>query len=147
MSADDEENAMLKSLEGGAAFYMVKPVSPEDLKNLWQYAVAAKRGKSVVIEEVKNTPAKSSVVSCEKKQSAESSVNQEKHDKKDSKRKGAPKKGKEDENQKSRGARKRPKVIWTTSLHNRFLEAIKHIGLDSKRSLANYKYFSHFVYA
>ncbi|KAK7825565.1 putative two-component response regulator arr21 [Quercus suber] len=130
MSADDEENAMLKSLEGGAAFYMVKPVSPEDLKNLWQYAVAAKRGKSVVIEEVKNTPAKSSVVSCEKKQSAESSVNQEKHDKKDSKRKGAPKKGKEDGNQKSRGARKRPKVIWTTSLHNRFLEAIRHIGLD-----------------
>ncbi|KAL4595255.1 hypothetical protein ACB092_12G077900 [Castanea dentata] len=130
MSADDGENAMLKSLEGGAAFYMVKPVSPEDLKNLWQYAVAAKRGKSVAIEDVKNIPAKSSVVSCENKQSAASSVNQEKQDKKDSKRKGAPKKGKEDGNQKSRGARKRPKVVWTTSLHNRFLEAIKHIGLD-----------------
>ena len=147
MSADDDESVILRSLECGVAFYIVKPVSPKDLKNVWQYAVAAKRGKFIAIEEIKNIPAESSVVSFEDQKSAASSVCQEKCSKKGSKRKGAPKMGKEDENEMNQGVPKRAKLVWTNSLHCRFLEAINHIGLDSKRSLANYKYFSLFVYA
>ncbi|KAF2315685.1 hypothetical protein GH714_040214 [Hevea brasiliensis] len=43
MSSDDKESVVLKSLESGAAFYMVKPVNPDDLHNVWQYAVASKK--------------------------------------------------------------------------------------------------------
>lgn len=42
ISADDRESVMLKALERGVALYIVKPVSLNDLKNLWQYVVAAK---------------------------------------------------------------------------------------------------------
>ncbi|KAF2311855.1 hypothetical protein GH714_027019 [Hevea brasiliensis] len=50
MSSDDKESVILKSLGSGAAFYMVKPVNPEGLKNVWQYAVTSKVGKGVVID-------------------------------------------------------------------------------------------------
>ncbi|XP_048421839.1 two-component response regulator ARR11-like [Pyrus x bretschneideri] len=56
MSADDNESVILKSLEGGVAYYIVKPVSKDDIKNVWQYAVAAKKGKSVVIGEIEGAP-------------------------------------------------------------------------------------------
>lgn len=36
---------MLKALEHGVALYIVKPVSLNDLKNLWQYVVAARNTK------------------------------------------------------------------------------------------------------
>ena len=32
---------------------------------------------------------------------------------------------------------KKSKVVWTTALHYEFLEAIRNIGLASKRYLAN----------
>ena len=149
MSADDEESVILKSLENGAVFFMVKPVSHEDLKNLWQYAIAAKKGKSVVIEEVEdiNPVGELSVEKApyDDLKSASSSVNQEKRGKKDSKKKSS-KRTKEDGDDDNPGAPKKAKVVWTNSLHNRFLLAIRHISLESKTSLANGQYFSLFVY-
>ncbi|KAG6746427.1 hypothetical protein POTOM_050967 [Populus tomentosa] len=53
MSSDDSEKVILRTLEGGAAFYIVKPISKDDLKNVWQYAVATKTGKySLSIKEI-----------------------------------------------------------------------------------------------
>uniref|UniRef100_A0A2N9I6C5 Response regulatory domain-containing protein n=1 Tax=Fagus sylvatica TaxID=28930 RepID=A0A2N9I6C5_FAGSY len=133
MSADDEESVILKSLENGAVFFMVKPVSHEDLKNLWQYAIAAKKGKSVVIEEVEdiNPVGELSVEKApyDDLKSASSSVNQEKRGKKDSKKKSS-KRTKEDGDDDNPGAPKKAKVVWTNSLHNRFLLAIRHISLE-----------------
>lgn len=135
MSSDDNENVILESLEGGAVFYMVKPVNPNDLKNVWQYAVAAKKGKSIVIKETENAQVVSSSVekiSYEEVNSA-SSVNEERSNKKDSKKKGK-KRTKEDPDEDNPVAVKKAKVVWTNSLHNRFLQAINHIGLESKES-------------
>ncbi|KAF5480350.1 hypothetical protein F2P56_001109 [Juglans regia] len=110
MSADDEESVILKSLENGAAFYMVKPITPNDLKNVWQYAVAGKKGRSAAIEQIRGIRGDSSGDT-----------------KLDPKRKAPAKKaGKEDLGEET----KKTKVVWTTSLHNRFLQAIRHIGLE-----------------
>lgn len=138
MSADDEKSVIVESLQRGAAFYMVKPVRPDDLKHVWQYAVPGKKGKSVVIEEIRSIPEGSSSekVSYEdiNSASATSAVNhEEQHGKKDPKRK-ALKKGIENDHegdQDNAAAPKKAKVVWTTSLHNRFLQAIRHIGLES----------------
>ncbi|KAI8564738.1 hypothetical protein RHMOL_Rhmol03G0205100 [Rhododendron molle] len=54
MSADDQESVILRGLQSGAAFFLVKPISPNDLKNLWQYAVAKKKPKSANIEAIKS---------------------------------------------------------------------------------------------
>lgn len=133
MSADDENSVIVDSLQRGVAFYMVKPVSPDDLKHVWQYAVPSKKGKHVVIEEIRSIPEESTgeKVSFEDINSASSFlVNEEKRGKKDSKRK-APKKANEDEEEENLAAPKKAKVVWTTSLHNQFLQAIRHLSLES----------------
>ena len=134
MSADDKESSMLRGLEAGAAFYIVKPISYDDLKNLWQYTVTPKKGKShVVIQEI--TSAEGEKTSDNE---VESLINEEKKNKRDSKKKTW-KKGNES-NGKEKGetaAPKKAKVIWTAALHNRFLEAARKIGLESKQALSN----------
>ena len=141
MSADDEKSVIVESLQRGAAFYMVKPVRPDDLKHVWQYAVPAKKGKSVVIEEIRSIPEESSGekassddLNSASATSAAVNNNHEEHGgKKDPKRKALKKVNEIDHvgDQDNTAAPKKAKVVWTTSLHNRFLQAIRHIGLES----------------
>ncbi|KAL0299478.1 UNVERIFIED_CONTAM: Two-component response regulator ORR21 [Sesamum radiatum] len=135
MSADDKESVALQGLESGAAFFIYKPVCPDDLRDLWQFA-AMKKKSQVVIEETGNFPDEKTSAdknsSDEMAISASSSVSGDVVNKKESKRKSPRKEGsseKKGDNSQS-SSQKRPKVIWTNSLHNRFLEAIRSIGLD-----------------
>ncbi|CAK7337171.1 unnamed protein product [Dovyalis caffra] len=66
MSSDDSENVILRSLEGGAAFYIVKPINKDDLKSVWQYAVATKTGNPPSIKEIGGTQEPSSSTLVEK---------------------------------------------------------------------------------
>lgn len=150
MSADDKESVILKSLEGGVAYFMVKPVSPDDLKNVWQYAVAAKKGKSVTIQEIRrddDQPPSSPAVGDKNSATSTAPTNQEKVlvlGREECKRKEGynSKKSKDnneelDDEQHTNGVTpKKTKVVWTNSLHNRFLLAIRHISLESKSSLS-----------
>ncbi|KAM1407230.1 hypothetical protein ACFXTH_001820 [Malus domestica] len=131
MSADDNENVILKSLEGGFADYMVKPVSKDDIKNVWQYAEAAKKGKSVVIEEIEGAPREApGEVDNGSNSGMPSDTDEEQHEKKaEAKAKKAKKRDRGD-NEERMVAPKKPKVVWTNSLHNEFLLAIRQIGLD-----------------
>ncbi|XWS50592.1 hypothetical protein CRYUN_Cryun12cG0100000 [Craigia yunnanensis] len=133
MSSDDKESVMLKSLAGGAVFFIVKPVNPDDLKNVWQYAIAAKKGKSVVIEEIGSIELGESS-SAGKLSNGEkvsvSSVNDEKNNAKRGCKRKASRKGKDDQEEETACAPKKAKVVWTNSLHNQFLEALRHIGLE-----------------
>lgn len=137
MSADDKESVILKGLKGGVAYFIVKPVSPDDLKNVWQYAVAAKKGKSVVLEEIdKSFNEESSSSAAEQKISNSDDMKEEKRGGKDCKRKAAKKcKDNQQNQQHNNVAPKKAKVVWTNSLHNRFLLAIRHVTLESKSSL------------
>ncbi|XP_022754642.1 two-component response regulator ARR2-like [Durio zibethinus] len=132
MSSDDKESVMLKSLAGGAVFFIVKPVNPDDLKNVWQYAIAAKKGKSVVIEETGSIEGDSS--SAGKLSNGEivsgSSVNDERIKAQMKSKIKSSRKGKDDQEGKTASAPKKAKVVWTNSLHNQFLEALRHIGLE-----------------
>ncbi|XP_068329870.1 putative two-component response regulator ARR21 [Pyrus communis] len=132
MSADDNESVILKSLEGGVAYYIVKPVSKDDIKNVWQYAVAAKKGKSVVIGEIEGAPREApGEVDDGSNSEISSDTNEEQHKKKaEVKTKKAKKRGREDDNEERMLAPKKPKVVWINSLHYQFLLAIRHIGLD-----------------
>lgn len=134
MSADDKESVILKSLEGGVVYYIVKPVSKDDIKNVWQYAVAAKKGKSVTIEEIESAPGEAPGEVEDGSSETSSDTDEEKQEKKaEAKVKKERKRHREDDNEERMVAPKKPKVVWTNSLHNQFLLAIKHIGLDSMR--------------
>ncbi|KAJ0043586.1 hypothetical protein Pint_17379 [Pistacia integerrima] len=128
MSSDDRESVILESLASGAVFYIVKPINPDDLKNVWQYAITSKKGKSLYIEDIGSIQFGGSV--SHEDISSASSVNEERHVKtKDHKRK-AIKKGKDYMEGENSVAPKKAKVVWTNSLHNRFLQAIKLISLE-----------------
>ncbi|KAJ7975658.1 Two-component response regulator like [Quillaja saponaria] len=139
MSADNRRSVVSRVLDSGAAFYLAKPLSLDDLKNLWQYAVTAKKGKSIVVEEIIRSDLPNFEESLSEKVCLEnvinsvdhvSIVNEEKHEKKKyNKRKGT-EMTKEDQYEGTSMAPKKAKVVWTNSLHNRFLMAIRHTGLD-----------------
>ncbi|GKU89397.1 hypothetical protein SLEP1_g3538 [Rubroshorea leprosula] len=139
MSSDDKESVMLHCLACGVVFYIVKPVYPDDLKNVWQYAIQAKSGKAPIIEEVESSEGESSQDNSKTtpaddqpqgENSGSSSVNNidgDKQAKNDDKKK---RKGKRIVEKKKTFGPRKAKVVWTNSLHNRFLQAIRHIGLD-----------------
>ncbi|KAL2550331.1 two-component response regulator ARR10-like [Forsythia ovata] len=113
---------MLKGLENGAAFFIVKPICPDNLRDLWQFA-AMKKQNQVVIEETNKSSDETAV--------SQSSVNEDRDSKKEHSRKKSPIKEGNEKGEGNSGAKsKKGKVIWTNSLHNRFLEAIRSIGLD-----------------
>ena len=146
MSSDDSKNVILRSLEGGAAFYIVKPFSKDDLKNVWHYAVAIKTGDSLSIKAIEGSSREQSSSTLVERLSLEdvnsaTSINGEKRSRKNG-RKEERKSTREDEEVDSQPASKKPKVVWTNSLHNRFLLALNHIGLDSKQNLFD----SFFIY-
>ncbi|KAL8049734.1 hypothetical protein ABFX02_06G038200 [Erythranthe guttata] len=174
MSADEKECVALKGLENGAAFFILKPVSPDDVKDLWQFAAMKKKSTQVVIHEEaeeKTSEQDKNINSCNNNTNnnneiiapaaastggagggsdrpdtgtgagagagagASSSGKEESSkNKKESKRKSPQKSdGNSDERKgetSQSGSQKKPKVVWTNSLHNCFLEAIRSIGLD-----------------
>ncbi|OMO86001.1 hypothetical protein CCACVL1_09876 [Corchorus capsularis] len=149
MSSDDQESVMLHSLACGAVFYIVKPVNPEDLKNVWQYAIAARKGKQVVVEDVGSIQFEQgeSSSSAGKKstrrprRSLPPGNGTDHHDKnkdkeKDKDKRGAKRKAPrnndddDDDDDETGSAPKKAKVIWTNTLHNQFLDALRRIGMD-----------------
>ena len=150
MSSDESKNVISRSLEGGAAFYIVKPANKVDLKNVWHYAVAIKTGNPLSIKEIEGSrePSYSSTLverlSLEDVNSA-TSINDEKRYRKNG-RKEERKSTKDDQEVDSQPASKKPKVVWTNSLHNRFLLALNHIGLDSKQNLFECFFFYIYIF-
>ncbi|KAI4320032.1 hypothetical protein MLD38_033556 [Melastoma candidum] len=159
MSADERECIIMKTLECGAAFFIAKPIKAEDVKNIWQYAVASRKGKSVpslykagVInvghgptareveakriaglggpmdmecggettdaEEVDSLASMAEI----KERRSKRGASKRKHQKKE--------KGINGGQSSQPNNPKRSKVVWTTTLHNLFLQALNHIGLD-----------------
>nr|XP_033511885.1 two-component response regulator ORR22-like [Nicotiana tomentosiformis] len=142
MSADDRDSMVLEGLERGAVFFLPKPISPDDLRDIWQYAALAKKnkgkGKSVVIEEIQenNSSSKSSSglpKSPHENVESSSSINVEKGNKegkKEESKKKSARKHKEAEKEDSSIPQKKTKLVWTDALHNKFLQAIRETGLD-----------------
>lgn len=138
MSADDKESVILKGIESGAAFFMVKPIAPDDLRDLWQYTTASKKkGKGIVSNESESAQGKAVKGSNEGIESS-LSADEDRHNRKDSKRKST---GNESDEFEDDGVDfytpKKTKVVWTNELHCRFLKAIKCLGVSKKISLSN----------
>ncbi|KAJ8771415.1 hypothetical protein K2173_026592 [Erythroxylum novogranatense] len=126
MSSDDKKSVVMDCLESGASFYMMKPVNQNDLKNIWQCAVTSKQGKpSAIMEGIPSSGEKLPIEYI----NSSASVPQERRDVKGSTKKLKRKGNREDEDGTTTGPKK-AKVVWTNSLHNRFLHAISHLGLD-----------------
>ncbi|KAJ7970012.1 Two-component response regulator like [Quillaja saponaria] len=131
MSIDNRKSVVSKILGSGATFYLSKPLSLNDLKNLWQYAIAGKKDKCVFEEFAPNYLQSLEDLSGGYVNSAEASIANEENEKnKYKKRKGLEMiKGDQYEGT-SMASKKKTKIVWSNSLHKRFLMAIRHIGFE-----------------
>ncbi|XP_043805610.1 two-component response regulator ARR14 [Manihot esculenta] len=132
LSADNNENAMLGCLFKGAVFYLLKPITMNDVKSLWQFSymktpgeIAPSGGSKCFQEE---SPENGSIEASEClsfsdawEQIAQKGKRKELED---------IDKDKGDDSVKST-VPKKPKLIWTNELHDRFLQAIRILGIDS----------------
>lgn len=117
MSADEKPSVILKSLEEGVSFYMVKPISLDDVKQVWQYAITPKQTRTIIRPQFSiDKPSKKEIIKLSKSERTKNKT----------------KKAKETRVPQTSIAKRKAKVVWTNSLHNRFLQAIRLIGLDSK---------------
>lgn len=107
MSANFIEKFVSQDLECGISLYILKPSSTNDVQNLWQLLLAKKASKMV---------ASTSVSEATRVQA----------------NRPEPRKRSEQKNKDDPTPRKKHKVQWTNELHEKFLEAIKHLGLESK---------------
>ncbi|XP_019450624.1 PREDICTED: putative two-component response regulator ARR21 [Lupinus angustifolius] len=135
MSTDSmKKEVMTKSEENEAALCLLKPICADDLKEIRKYALAARKGKVVIENESNSSEGESS-------QAEKSSIEDVKpcapstmtHGTKRKKRYTKTKSsGMFNENQgaENRRVQKKPKIVWTTQLHNLFMTAIKQLGYD-----------------
>ncbi|KAF5948954.1 hypothetical protein HYC85_014911 [Camellia sinensis] len=138
MSVDDKDGIILKGLQSGGAFFILKPITPDDLKNLWQYTVVKKKGKAIIEEIGSDEEMSVQETSQTDKGSNEdvestSSANEYRKSTKESKRKASPKDTNNfdmGENKDDCTTPKKAKVVWTNALHDQFLDAIRSIGLE-----------------
>lgn len=155
ISADDRESVMFKALKRGVALYIVKPVSLNDLKNIWQYAVTCKKGKKpVFFKEItasldeyhhqdetnygdqSKSPRLALAHHADDSKSKTNSASSSSSATNSSKRKREEDCNQhhhhQNKNDPAPTTAKKAKVIWTNTLQTRFLEAINFIGLESK---------------
>lgn len=130
MSVDGETSRVMKGVQHGACDYLLKPIRMKELRNIWQH-VFRKR-----IHEVRDIESLESIEGirivrngCDQSDDGHSfsgedwismrkrKDNSNKYDDKDF---GDP------------SATKKARVVWTVDLHQKFVDAVNQIGLDSK---------------
>ncbi|XP_038681854.1 two-component response regulator ARR14-like [Tripterygium wilfordii] len=125
MSADSGNNAILGGFLKGAAFYLVKPLVMKDVKNIWQFAYMSKREKKMMVKEVGSFK-----YDDESGDDLECVRNTENQDSLLGKRKEPEEMNKEDVEDDSGFEKKKRKLVWTHELHEKFLQAVKVLGVD-----------------
>ncbi|XP_052303066.1 two-component response regulator ARR14-like isoform X2 [Populus trichocarpa] len=128
-SADNNESAMLGCLYKGAALYLMKPIIKNDVKNLWQLTYRTKiktavSGKGSNSFHGGSSEEKASSVTAGNPSSTMGMTDQK------GKRKELEETNNDDEDNNNLTVPKKRKLVWTNELHNRFLQAIRILGID-----------------
>ncbi|KAH0723818.1 hypothetical protein KY290_006536 [Solanum tuberosum] len=123
MSNDEKDNTLMKGHDNGAAFFIMKPITQDNINYLWEYTTSLQKkkhtSKQVVQEFEENTNEKilNEVIYIESSSSvSERDKCTRKYDKA------------ENEDGSSQPSKK-SRIVWTDSLHNKFLEAIAILGV------------------
>ncbi|KOM51268.1 hypothetical protein LR48_Vigan08g209500 [Vigna angularis] len=109
MSFDDSKKSVMKTIKLGACDYMIKPLHEDRLRNMWTHVVRKSMNEDKMRKNIRNSL--------------------------------------EDDNQNSRfvfsssdeisrevgnaGQSKKPRVVWTTDLHGKFVKAVNQLGLEN----------------
>ncbi|KAL9396851.1 hypothetical protein Peur_011104 [Populus x canadensis] len=130
-SADNNLSAMLGWLYKGAALYLMKPIVKKDVKNLWQLTYRKKKkttissvGSNSFHAGLAEENASSVTAGIPSLLSTMGQSDQM------GKRKELEETDNDDEDNDNLTVLKKPELVWTNELHNRFLQAIRILGVD-----------------
>ncbi|XP_073153214.1 two-component response regulator ARR2-like [Henckelia pumila] len=127
MSADDSKDVVMKGVTHGACDYLIKPVRMEALKNIWQHVIRKKKheGKDKDFENSGGVEDGEQKLKVFEDGDYSSSANEENSNSKK-------RKDEEDDDTEERddmSTHKKPRVVWSSELHLKFMNAVNKLGL------------------
>lgn len=120
MSANGETSAVMKGITHGACDYLLKPVRIEELRNIWQH-VLRKKTKEAAKEEHGSEDWDDN-----KHQEQGQGTDGEYSSKKRKEKRDGPL----DDNPDEGTTLKKPRVVWSIELHQRFVNAVNKLGIE-----------------
>ncbi|KAM3230025.1 hypothetical protein ACQJBY_060683 [Aegilops geniculata] len=133
MSADSRTDLVMKGIKHGACDYLIKPVRMEELKNIWQHVVRKKFGGNKEHEHSGSLDDTDRNRLTNNDNEYASSANDGAEDSWKSQKKKRDKE--EDDSELESGDpsnnSKKPRVVWSVELHQQFVNAVNHLGIDT----------------
>lgn len=109
------------------AAYVLKGLSRNDVNNLWQFGLDKERDKMVATFQEEHVQRPSiSHVAVETNKTSSSTGEASRSNQKKRKR------ANEDDEEDQHAIAKKPRVVWTNEMHQKFIEAIEILGYESK---------------
>lgn len=131
MSGDGSTNAVMRGIRHGACDYLIKPIRPEELQNIWQHVVRKKWNGNKEIEHSgsleDNDRHKRGSDDADGSAVNEGGEGLLKNQKKRSiaKEEDEPELDSDDPT-----TSKKPRVVWSVELHQQFVSAVNQLGID-----------------
>lgn len=132
MSVDGETSRVMRGVQHGACDYLLKPIRMKELRNIWQHVYRKKiHDHDPALEEMliitnPNPPSQSPCFFSDITPPTTKKRKDFLEDHKD-----------------FISSSKKPRVVWTVDLHQKFVKAVNLIGFESQSlSISFYKYFS-----
>ncbi|XWS22887.1 hypothetical protein CRYUN_Cryun29cG0074500 [Craigia yunnanensis] len=131
MSADGRTSAVMKGIRHGACDYLIKPIREEELKNIWQHVVRKKWNENKELEHSGSLDDNDRHKRGNDDAEYASSVN----DGTDVSLEPQKKRNAEEEDDgeienDDPSTSKKPRVVWSVELHQQFVSAVNHLGID-----------------
>ncbi|KAJ4847678.1 hypothetical protein Tsubulata_050525 [Turnera subulata] len=125
ISSENNDNHMVRCLARGAQLYLVRPITSDEVKYLWQYSFVRKRSAAALAGQGQGGNGTD-----DGDQMENDSSDGGQSDNEDGKRKAIAKQKKDDN---TKVAPKKQKLFWNHDLQQRFLAAVWLLGLDGNR--------------
>lgn len=137
-SANCDVNVAMKGLEHGALYYLMKPVSMSEVRNIWQHIIRKTKKEKIDIEEMSSLGETKQIESSSEENDKPdaaagggTSVDQVELETK-KRKKGALGVKIDAKGKKVKTAERKARILWDAALHNKFVKAIDQIGIDRK---------------
>ncbi|KAL7263490.1 hypothetical protein ACSBR1_001610 [Camellia fascicularis] len=120
MSANDDKESVMKGVKHGAQDYLIKPLRLEEVKNIWQHVVRKNLFNTTKSSTVQAGTDQNPPIPSSKRQREKRNVEEEEEEEETN-----------THNEESSAQKKKKKrVSWTGVLHNKFVDAVRLLGVD-----------------
>jgi len=115
MSLDDNTKSVMKTIKLGACDYMIKPLHEDRLRNIWTHVVRKSLSEKNKMRKNIGNSLEDDNQNSKSVFSSGVEIPREVHDNVGE----------------SPSSKKKPRIVWTTELHGKFVKAVNQIGLAS----------------